>query len=298
MSSGNELLCAVTRARPNQIAAVLHGAAFISEPDRAIALATACREHRIRALRALLDAGVSPDGYKGLIQPIFDALQARSAEPLLLLTQAGANVNAYQDRASALHYAARNSSGEMCKVLIDAGARLEALNDYRQTPLHVACRYDNFGAAKVLVRRGANINARDAFGFSVLAVAVRSPAAISIGVIYEMLVRGAEIYPRLSAMSLLLVNFTAGCRYALEILGMVNCRASMVAVKQNFTVDRFRFVRQHAATLCIALYTLRLPALVMVHILEHAFLHTEAVRMSCWWDVAVRVKHFHDKKIV
>lgn len=59
---------------------------------------------------------------------------------------------------------------------------------------------------------------------------------------------------------------------------------------------RFAVIRQRAATLCMALFMLRFPALVVVHILEHSFLYADCIRMSCLWDLACAVKHFHDKK--
>lgn len=63
-----------------------------------------------------------------------------------------------------------------------------------------------------------------------------------------------------------------------------------------FDKERFRFIRQRALTLTMALHMLRFPALVSVLILQNAFLYTRERSMHRFWDLVCAAKHFHERK--
>ena len=56
----------------------------------------------------------------------------------------------YADRA-ALHIAAINERVEALDVLLTNGANLDAIDEFKNTPLHLAAKYGSVGAAKMIL---------------------------------------------------------------------------------------------------------------------------------------------------
>lgn len=65
---------------------------------------------------------------------------------------------------TALHYAARYGSDELCKILIHKKAKVNCINKKNQTPLHLAALNNKTYVIRLLLDSGANINAIDMAG--------------------------------------------------------------------------------------------------------------------------------------
>ncbi|KAJ8728046.1 hypothetical protein PYW08_016431 [Mythimna loreyi] len=65
---------------------------------------------------------------------------------------------------TALHYAARYGSDELCKILIHNKANVNCTNKKNQTPLHLAALNNKTYVIRLLLESGANINAIDMAG--------------------------------------------------------------------------------------------------------------------------------------
>lgn len=65
---------------------------------------------------------------------------------------------------TALHYAARYGSDELCKILIHNKANVNCINKKNQTPLHLAALNNKTYVIRLLLDSGANINAIDMAG--------------------------------------------------------------------------------------------------------------------------------------
>jgi hypothetical protein len=119
-------------------------------------------------IRALLEAGVSPDAGNG-VPPIFMA----SGPSLHLLSAAGAKVSAFDsDGNSAITHAASWSSAERLRWLRGAGVALTT-NRFGQNSLHMAFRHRTSppdpDVVSLLLSWGVEVNARDLRGRTPLA---------------------------------------------------------------------------------------------------------------------------------
>ena len=87
------------------------------------------------------------------------AARFSSGSVIEALVKAGAKVDARDDwQQTPLHYAAQfNTSEDMIRVLVKCGADVNACNDYQWTPLHKAA-WINREVVPVLVQQGAKVN--------------------------------------------------------------------------------------------------------------------------------------------
>lgn len=69
---------------------------------------------------------------------------------------------------TALHYAARYGSDELCNILVNNNANVNSFNKKGQTPLHLAALNNKTLVLRVLLDNGANINAIDSAGNTAL----------------------------------------------------------------------------------------------------------------------------------
>ena len=109
-----------------------------------------------------------------LLTPIYTS---RHAKILLLLIEAGANVNALDyDYSTPLHTAIARSSAppENIRILVEAGANVNARKRYGATPLHVAAQVHARESMSILIQAGANVNAQTELGDTPLHYAASS----------------------------------------------------------------------------------------------------------------------------
>jgi ankyrin repeat protein len=97
---------------------------------------------------------------------IFQAAEAGSLAQVQAFVTSGAyTVNAVDEfKNTPLHFAANKGRIDVIKWLIENGANVNALNNDKSTPLHEAASYGQFEAVKLLVENKAKVNVQDRFG--------------------------------------------------------------------------------------------------------------------------------------
>ena len=130
----------------------------------------------------------------------------------------GANVNAVQsDKATALHFAARDGRLRTVEMLLHYGANVNARNTAGWTPLMEAAMTPTANVTRLLLARGANVNAQNSVGETPLYVAVGYGRAAST--VSELMTHGAD--PNLRAQdgeTPLLLSEGGGSRELVRLL--------------------------------------------------------------------------------
>lgn len=162
------------------------------------ALSLAAKYNHASSIIKLVKAGAdvnAPDVNDHHFTPLMAACQDNQLEAAKALLDAGARVNEQDDeKSTALHwavFAARpieihmyrdlsqphdtiyrpQPKAPLVKLLIDRGAKIEIVDDHRNTALHHAALMNARSAAEVLVKAGANRAAKNADGKTPLALA-------------------------------------------------------------------------------------------------------------------------------
>jgi ankyrin repeat protein len=120
-----------------------------------------------------------------------DAAKQRDMASLRAALKDRADVNVPQgDGATALHWAAHWSDGEMADLLIKAGANVNARNALGVTPLSLACTAGSPAMVEKLLSAGADPNLALATGETPVMTAAR---AGNLEVVKSLLFRGADV---------------------------------------------------------------------------------------------------------
>jgi ankyrin repeat protein len=102
----------------------------------------------------------SMKGYHPIVKALIGAKGSVTAEDIAQYTP--------------LHYA---KSRETAMTLINGGANVEALNDWKQTPLHTAASMGNHTVVRYLLAKVKDINAADKDGMTALMIAAKNNKA-------------------------------------------------------------------------------------------------------------------------
>lgn len=138
------------------------------------ALRDAAQRADADAVRALLDAGIAPDGGVAELQetPIYRAVALGCSsqgqetdwlvETVALLIAAGADLSRVDDNRNTVMISAAQYCGpRVVGALVEGGAKVDVRNGSGITPLTLALIVGNFDAAEALVARGARLGDRD-----------------------------------------------------------------------------------------------------------------------------------------
>jgi ankyrin repeat protein len=126
----------------------------------------------LKALRRLLDSGISPESRKGQWSALNRAVVFGQVEAVEALLNAGANINAHNPRiGSAVYLAATARRDELLARLLDRGAEPNVTPDWGLTPLMVGALQGNLAAISLLLEHGADPARRNPAGRSALDLA-------------------------------------------------------------------------------------------------------------------------------
>eukprot|EP01116_Phalansterium_solitarium_P024696 TRINITY_DN9119_c0_g1_i1.p1 TRINITY_DN9119_c0_g1~~TRINITY_DN9119_c0_g1_i1.p1 ORF type:complete len:1155 (+),score=322.34 TRINITY_DN9119_c0_g1_i1:118-3465(+) len=134
----------------------------IADTTESAAVHKACFHGRHEILLLLLDAGANLDYADGLSSPLHHAAFNGQTPCADLLLQRGAPVNCVDaERSSALHKAAFNGHVATVDLLAERGAELSCHDSEGSTPAHKAAFAGQHGALGALLNRGADAEAQD-----------------------------------------------------------------------------------------------------------------------------------------
>ena len=144
--------------------------------NKSLALFGAIKKGDMSRIELLIANGVDvnvedPVGFTPLCSAIF-----KKEKPIAeLLLANGANVNckdftAFRCRTTILHVLAKSNKLEMAEFLIDKGIDVNAVDEYKRTPLHLATSHIDM--VQLLITRGADLNVLDNKGCTPLFCAV------------------------------------------------------------------------------------------------------------------------------
>ena len=115
----------------------------------------------VEAVRLLLEAGTSPDGWSGSFsRPLHTAAELGQTEigRMLLESQADPNVSDHEKRTP-LHIATAGGHTQMVRLLLEHGADANATDEGGRTPLHVAAVGGDAEMVRLLLEHGADLAA-------------------------------------------------------------------------------------------------------------------------------------------
>ena len=114
--------------------------------------------------------------------PLIEAALADQPEAAAALIEAGADIEARNDRGfTALHAAAYSGSPRIATLLLDHGAAVDARSMHKITPLHVAAEQNQAAVAELLIARGADVEAIQGDGYTPLSRATFYKSAAGDG---------------------------------------------------------------------------------------------------------------------
>jgi hypothetical protein len=187
------------------VATLNHGWIYAQTDSQIAAITSAAKFDDVRAVKSLIEKGVSPNqkdprgmpilmvaiqensvktvdyliNAKGidLNQPnmtnetplMFAALYGQMSEVKTLVDQKQVPVN--RSGWTPLHYACTNGHLEIAAFLLDKGAIVDAPSPNETTPLMMAIRAGNIQLVRLLLDRGADIRIRNQQGYSAIDVA-------------------------------------------------------------------------------------------------------------------------------
>jgi ankyrin repeat protein len=169
------------------------------------------------------------------------------------------------------HISANAGSDIVLRCLIDAGADVNCVDRSGQTPLHFVADYK---CSILLLAAGAHVNARDQLHRTAFARAT---------------VSGSPNWK-----SILPTFVAAGAAATSNVYERSIDADRVEAARRDIAKTRLDFVRHRALEVCIGLQPLRLDALQLCEILQHACGPlARLIAFHQWWSIATTVKHFH-----
>jgi len=146
---------------------------------------------------------------------VLEAVKRGDASGLTRLITLKADVNASEpDGTTALHWAVRNSRGDLTRALLRAGATATAANRYGVTPLRLAAQNGDTATIGLLIEAGADVNAVSGEGETVLMTAARTGNTDAVALLID---RGANVNARENWHGETAVMWAAGENHAATV---------------------------------------------------------------------------------
>lgn len=164
-----------------------------TDPEGWTALHWAAKSASAENVVALLNAGANVNAQADTgSTPILVAADYGAYENVVILSQAGADLEVRDIIGrTPLYIAVRDAAPEEVAMIIEAGADVGALDGIRRSPLHIAAEQGGVENVEVLLAAGADVNHQDNFLMSPLLCAARGRA--TSGVIIALLNAGAGV---------------------------------------------------------------------------------------------------------
>ncbi|KAF7185116.1 Ankyrin-1 [Pseudocercospora fuligena] len=120
----------------------------------------------VETLNILISHGADVDWLSGRdgYSPLWCAISAHQIDAARLLLKHGARVSLKANGLMPLHQAAVTGQSAMCELLIERGAKIDCLDDDKNTPLHYASACGSVASVKSLLRAGVDIEAKQTYG--------------------------------------------------------------------------------------------------------------------------------------
>jgi ankyrin repeat protein len=127
----------------------------------------------LKIIKLLIKGGANVNvrtnvGFTGLMM----AINQKDVEMVEVLLEAGVDIQAELDGATALHYAAETGLISVASKLLQKGVLLNKPDFSRETPLFYAARAGQTELVKFLISQGANVEAADTIGRTPLMAAI------------------------------------------------------------------------------------------------------------------------------
>jgi len=150
---------------------------------------------RLQYVQRLIANGVAIDDLEEGGTPLYWAAASGRLDVVLLLLDAGADVNAPNRLGrTALHAATGPAPWhvQIAAEFIQRGAPVNAVDETGVTPLHLAAVNGGAEMIALLVGKGANVNARDTYGNTPLHWVAQGPQKVATAAVRVLLAAGAD----------------------------------------------------------------------------------------------------------
>jgi ankyrin repeat protein len=186
-------------------------------------------------------------------------------------------------RESCIGISLSRNRPDALRLLLLAGADVDGEDE--QHLLHMAATQNRFNCSMLLLAAGADVTLRDRRGQTAFLLAAQEHTWPIVSFVHAILAAGAD----LDAAD------TTGKtpRQLLADRRLIIDAEQVETARRQFAKVRLDFVRNRAMEVCIGLQSLRLDALQVCEILQHACGPlARLIAFHQWWKIATTVKHF------
>jgi ankyrin repeat protein len=208
----------------------------------------------------------------------------------LLVNVCGANdaVHAVDSNGKMpLHWASSNGNYSVIRVLVELGAEIDRHDNDVGTALHNAAVNVQPTCLELLLALGADVSLVNNNGMTACHLATTRRMCDTLSALVA--VGGDLDRPSNKGETPRMISIRE--RVALPTPGEIE------TARQRIAKSRLDLVRERAFQICVGLHPLNINALELCEIMMHSFgALGSLIAIHQWWAIAVRVKHFRDRK--